>query len=122
MIVDDDKVIHAIASHVLTGFSGTVLHAMDGLSALQMARQTRPDLVITDALLPKLDGRELARTLKRDEETKNCKVVVMTALYKASRYRIEALNNFLVDEYLHKPVQPGKIKALAEEAVEAMAS
>jgi CheY-like chemotaxis protein len=120
LIVDDDNIVHSIVTRVLSGFSGTVLHATDGLSALKMARLLPPDLVITDALLPKLDGRELAKALKSEEDTKNCKVVVMTGLYKAPRYRFEALSNFLADEYLHKPVAPGKIKALAEEAAAAM--
>ena len=40
----------------------------------------------------------------------------MTALYKGTRYRIEAINSFGVDEYIEKPVAPGHLRKLAEEA------
>ncbi len=64
LIVDDDKVVHLIAKRVLSGFEGTLVHAEDGEAALRMAMALQPDLVITDALLPKVDGRELSRILK----------------------------------------------------------
>jgi CheY-like chemotaxis protein len=72
--------------------------------------------VLTDALLPKLDGREIALRLKSDPATRAIKVVVMTALYKGTRYRIEAINSFGVDEYIEKPVDPGRLRKLAEDA------
>ncbi len=113
LIVDDDKVIHLIADRVLRDLGGTILHAEDGAAGLAMALETRPDLVITDALLPKLDGRELSRILKSDPTNQFCKLVVMTTLYKGRRYRDEAFKKFLVDEYLEKPVSASALHALA---------
>jgi CheY-like chemotaxis protein len=117
LIVDDDRLIHAIIDKVLEGRGVTVLHASDGVTALAMARSARPDLVITDALLPHLDGRELAKQLKTTEETRHCKVAIMTGLYKGNRYRSEAFKEFLVDEYLEKPVHPDKILQLVESII-----
>jgi CheY-like chemotaxis protein len=112
LVIDDDRVVHLIADRVLAQFGGTVLHAEDGLRGLSMARQTRPDLVITDALLPKLDGRELALLLRSDPES-HCRIVVMTALYKGRRYRDEAYKTFQVDEYLEKPISAPTLRRVA---------
>ena len=113
MIVDDDKVVHLIAQRVLEDLAGTIVHAYDGDEALRLCREMRPDLVITDALLPKVDGRNLARMLKTTPETSQCKVIVITGLYKGIRYRLEALRDFRVDEYLEKPVPPARLHAVA---------
>jgi len=112
LIVDDDRVTHLIVARVLAGVGGTLVHAEDGQTALRLATTLRPDLVITDALLPKLDGRELGRILKTTPETSHCKVIVMTALYKGLRYRAEALKTFLIDEYVEKPLKPEVLRSL----------
>ena len=120
LVIDDDRTVHKLVERALHDFSGTLFHAYDGVEGLRIAGELRPELVLTDALLPKLDGREVALRLKSDPATRAIKVVVMTALYKGSRYRIEAINSFGVDEYLEKPVAPAHLRKLAEEA-EAMA-
>lgn len=114
LVVDDDKVVHVLAARVLEPLAGTILHAFDGEQAWSMAREVQPDLLITDAFLPKLDGRELSRRVKTNDATRHCRVLVMTALYKGLRYRSEAFREFLVDEYEHKPVPPARLRALAE--------
>jgi CheY-like chemotaxis protein len=112
LLIDDERIVHSIVSKVLAGFSGTLLHAYDGATGLNMARQVRPELVITDALLPKIDGREIARSLKSDPATSSMKVVVITALYKGSRYRAEAFRDYLVDEFIEKPVNAGRLRTV----------
>ncbi len=116
LIVDDDRVNHTIMARALSDFAGTVIHATDGLAALRIATETRPDLIITAALLPKLDGRELAKMIKTVPATLRCKIVVMTALHKGAEYRREALRDFMVDQYLYKPVLPSTIRSLANQA------
>jgi CheY-like chemotaxis protein len=113
LVVDDDKVVHVIAKRVLAEFNGTLLHAADGEAGLRLAQQLRPDLVITDAFLPKLDGRELSQRLKTAPETQHCKVAVMTALYKGLRYRAEAIRQFHVDAYVEKPLTADVLRKLA---------
>jgi putative two-component system response regulator len=112
LVVDDDKVVHLVMAQILKDFDCTALYCDNGAKALELAREQRPDLVITDALLPGLDGRELARALKSSPETAHCKVAVITGLYKGVRYRSEALNRFSVDEYLEKPLKVDQIRAL----------
>ena len=114
LIVDDDKVVHFIASRILSALAGTLVHAENGEEGLRLANELQPDVMITDALLPKLDGRELARTVKTNPETSHCRVAVMTALYKGLRYRREAMTRFLADEYLEKPISAAKLLAVTE--------
>ncbi|MEO6486990.1 MAG: response regulator [Thermoanaerobaculia bacterium] len=114
LVVDDDKVVHFIARRVLSAVAGTLVHAEDGEEGLRLAFELQPDVIITDALLPKLDGRELARTVKMNPDTSHCRVAVMTALYKGLRYRREAMTHFQADEYLEKPISAAKLLAVTE--------
>lgn len=114
ILVDDDRTVHAVASRILASFSGTLLHSHDGEEALELALRVQPDLVITDALMPKLDGRQLAKLIKLSPETYACKVAVMTGIYRGVRYKNEAFRDFRVDAYLEKPVKATQLKALVE--------
>lgn len=110
MIIDDDPRVLSLAALALrrVGFSTLVLDRPD--SAAQIARSVVPDLILTDALMPRLDGRELCRTLKADPATKSIRIIVMSSLYKGAVYRNEAFRTFLVDEYLEKPVRPATLQ------------
>jgi CheY-like chemotaxis protein len=71
-----------------------------------LAKKYRPEVILTDALMPRLEGREMCRRLKDDPETRDIKVIIMTSLYKGQRYRGEAMSNFGADGYLAKPLDP----------------
>lgn len=107
LFADDDAVGRAIARRVLDSMGIGVIVAADGREALALAREYKPELLITDAFMPKLDGRELARTVK--EEQPATKVIVISGVYKDPRYKHEALKDFKVDDYLTKPVEPDKL-------------
>ena len=117
LIVDDDRVVHSIFARALASFPGTIIHAHDGQQALAIARAARPDLLITDALLPGLDGRVVAKTLKTEPATSTMRVAIMTGLYKGVRYRNEALNDFCADFYLEKPVSADKLWEVIENTI-----
>jgi CheY-like chemotaxis protein len=118
LVVDDDSVVHSIFSRALASFPGTVLHARDGHQALAIARKARPDLLLTDALLPGMDGRLVAKTLKMEPATSSMGVAVMTGLYKGTRYRNEALQHFSADVYLEKPVTTAKLWDVIEQTLQ----
>ena len=117
LIIDDDRVIHSVSARVLAHFPGTVLHAYDGKEGLRMAKEIKPDVVITDCLLPIVDGREIARLLKADPETRAIRIIAMTAMYRGARYRHEALTDFAVDEYIEKPVSAAMLREIASATV-----
>jgi CheY-like chemotaxis protein len=112
LVVDDEPDILRAALAALTALGyGTVL-APDGLEGLVLASRYRPDLVLTDAFMPNLDGREMCRRLKTDPATAGLKVIVMTAVYTAARYRSEAFREFRADDYLSKPLEFGELRAV----------
>ena len=106
LVVDDERQIATIARDYLTraGFSVTV--AGDGASALAMAREKRPDLVVLDLGLPKLDGLEVARVLRRESDVP---IIMLTARVDET----DRLRGFEVgaDDYLTKPFSPRELVA-----------
>jgi CheY-like chemotaxis protein len=108
LFADDDAAGRAIASRVMTSAGYGVIVAKDGEEALKLALEYLPDLVITDAFMPRIDGRELARRLKI--ELPSAKIIVISGVYKDARYKYEALRDFQVDDYLTKPVSPGDLR------------
>lgn len=110
LIVDDDEEIRVIAQDTIEQMGYHVITAGGAEEALAVIEQSRPDIVLTDALMPKTDGRELCRMIKDIDSS--IVVVIMTALYKKTRYRIEAMNTFRADEYLAKPIDFTRLGAM----------
>jgi CheY-like chemotaxis protein len=104
MLVEDDGEIHTIVRRVCERLDFGFVAATNGEDGLQMARTYHPNLILSDAFMPKLDGREMCRLLKEESAGNNCRMVIMTGLYTDSKYKSEALKRFHVDEYLAKPV------------------
>ena len=101
MLVDDDEEIRLIGSHVIRKLGYRCITAQSGPEALAMVAGEQPSVVITDALMPKMDGRDLCRFIKRSSDAK---VVIMTALYTAPHYKYEAFKTYGADGYLAKPI------------------
>lgn len=114
LIVDDDPVVLAVAERALRAMGFFTLTNSNAEEGLAIATAILPDLLLTDALMPKLDGREMCRRLKSDERTRHIRIVVMSALYRGGTYRTEAFRTFLVDEYLDKPIQPAVLRAAVD--------
>jgi CheY-like chemotaxis protein len=105
LVVDDEKDIQRVAVRTIGSLGYGVIVAINGMEGLEIARKYHPDLILTDAFMPELDGREMCLRLKTDPETSETKVVIMTGIYTAARYRSEAFREFLADDYLTKPLQ-----------------
>jgi CheY-like chemotaxis protein len=103
LIVDDDESIRSLVACVIENLGYRTIVCEDALQALSLAAAEYVDVVLTDALMPKLDGRELCRLIKQWHGTKK-KVIVMTSLYRKRLFRNEAMNQFGADEYLTKPL------------------
>jgi CheY-like chemotaxis protein len=114
LLVDDEKDIQRVATKVIGSLGYSMVLAKNGEEGLQMAKIYKPDLVLSDALMPKMDGREMCRRIKSDPETENIKVVVMTALYTNVKYKTEAYRNFRVDDYLSKPLDFASLREVLQ--------
>ena len=117
LIVDDDQEIRDIVTDVLTTSGYETLAASRTDEALWLIEEHAPDVVITDALMPGGDGRELCRIVKSDQRLANTKVIIMTSLYKSPRYKYEAFRTFKADDYLLKPVDFPQLLATLERLV-----
>jgi CheY-like chemotaxis protein len=118
LFVDDSPVVRRVALAAIRGLGYNVIEAKDGAEGLELARRYRPQLVLTDALMPKMDGREMCRQIKSDAELRGTRVFVMTALYTNLRYQTEAYKTFKVDGYLEKPLAAVDLCMLLEKELE----
>jgi CheY-like chemotaxis protein len=112
LIVDDDEEIRLIAEYSVQQMGYRTLSAANAEEALSIVKDSRPDIVLTDALMPKIDGRQLCRLIKALDPS--IKVIVMSSLYTSSRYRAEALSAFRADEYLVKPIDFDKLRQVLD--------
>jgi CheY-like chemotaxis protein len=96
MVVDRDPHIRELEAHFLDQAGYAVLFAEDGDGALVQARTAGPDIVITEILVPRLDGLALCRQLKRDPRTRDVSVVVFSILAAAGRAREAGADAFLL--------------------------
>ena len=85
--------------------------AVDGLEGLRVAMAEKPDVVIADASMPKMDGRELCQLIKSNPETASVKVILMTGIYTTEAPKETSAREFEADEMLRKPVKLDAMKS-----------
>ena len=80
LLAEDDRFLRKAGAVALRQHGYTVLLAVDGEEALRIARAERPDLVLLDLIMPKLQGFEVLRALKEDPDTRPIPVIVLSNL------------------------------------------
>lgn len=117
LVVDDETQLVEMLKMRLEASGYQVLSAYDGQEALDMARKEKPDLIILDLMLPKIDGYKVCRMLKFDEKYKNIPIILFSA--RAQEADIKLGKEVGADAYITKPFDPpsllGKIKELLKE-------
>ena len=109
VVADDVPANVEYVTSVLTRDGYTVIKAGDGAEALEAVFREQPDLVISDVLMPIMNGYELCRRLKDDHSTRLIPVVLVTSL-DASEDRIRGIDAG-ADDFLTKPVNPYELRA-----------
>ena len=102
LIVEDEPEINRLIEMVLlSGGFYNIKKAYDGFEAFKMLKSDKPDLVITDIMLPKSDGLELCKKIKKDEFLKDIRVIMLTA----KKLEEDVLNGFEAGavDYISKP-------------------
>ena len=79
LLVEDDPALAEITKWLLTRDGLEVLHAADGMAALDLIRRERPNLILSDVMLPKMDGYKLCRLVKFDADLRAIPFVFLTA-------------------------------------------
>jgi two-component system alkaline phosphatase synthesis response regulator PhoP len=106
LVVDDELKIYQIARDYLTHAGYDVLHASDGQMAMQVFRSEKPDLVVLDLGLPKMDGLDVTRNMRK---TSNVPIIMLTARTEESDKLIGL--ELGADDYITKPFSPKELVA-----------
>ncbi len=88
LLVEDSKLIRQENEGALIMAGCQVVTAADGESALRVAQEEQPDLILLDMILPKLSGEEVLRRLKRNPRTAGIPVVVVSSLSEKNRQKL----------------------------------
>jgi CheY-like chemotaxis protein len=80
LVVDDEPGVRELLYHVLTSAGYRTLMAVDGPTALNLARVRQPDLVILDIMIPGISGLDVTSVLKADESTRDIPIVILSIL------------------------------------------
>lgn len=106
LVIEDDPGITRVVRLYLEQDGHQVLTAPDGLSGLQIARDARPDLIVLDLMLPRLDGMEICRALR---ERSDVPIIMVTA--RVSEADRLAGFDLGADDYIPKPFSPRELAA-----------
>lgn len=116
LYVEDDKDLRDHVATVLCDDCNVFL-AADGADGLDKVRLYRPDLVVTDQMMPHVSGRDFLHALRADPELRSTPVIFLTAL-AGTEARIESLDSG-ADDYLTKPFHEGELKARVRNLIRA---
>jgi two-component system cell cycle sensor histidine kinase PleC len=110
LIVDNQANNLGMLERLLRSWGYEVMQAQDSVTALQIAEQRQPDLVLLDILTPEMDGLGVIRSLRRSPVTSSLPVMVLTANAPDEQHKIRGLN-LGADEYLTKPINDNELRA-----------
>ena len=113
LIIEDNPTNMELMVYLLNAFGFTPLTANDGISGIQAARDTAPDLIICDVHLPRLDGYGVVAELKQDPALRHLPVLAVTALAMVGDR--EKLLEAGFDGYIAKPIEPDTFVVQLEE-------
>jgi two-component system cell cycle response regulator DivK len=106
LIVEDNELNMKLFSDLLEGHGYATLKTANGIEAIDLARQHRPDLILMDIQLPEVSGLDVTRWLKEDDELKSIPVIAVTAF--AMKGDEERIREGGCEAYLSKPISIGK--------------
>ena len=106
LIVEDNELNMKLFSDLLEAHGYRVIQTRDGLSALDLARRHKPDLVLMDIQLPEVSGIEVTKWMKEADDLKHIPVIAVTAF--AMKGDEERIRQGGCEAYMSKPISVGK--------------
>jgi DNA-binding response OmpR family regulator len=111
LIVDDDPDIRDAASIILESAGHEVVTAQDGLEGLELLKAEKPDMMILDLLMPKMDGFSVCKELQdtRWSKFRGMPILILTSVREEAsrrRYELETGLELDVADYVEKPIAP----------------
>lgn len=103
LVVDDEKDFVGFISERLEAKGFDILKAYDGKKGFEMAQSERPDLIILDVAMPEMNGYDVCRNLKMDENSKDIPIIMLTAKFQPNDILFG--KEMGTDAYLTKPLE-----------------
>lgn len=114
LIVDDSQEVNYFLKAALEADGFRVVAATTGQEAIKNVKSFMPDLIILDVIMPLLDGYEVCRVLKIDEQTRNIPIIMISGK-KLDMENLEKALQIWVDRFLHKPIEMIELKRMVYE-------
>ncbi|MCX7880036.1 MAG: response regulator [Ignavibacteria bacterium] len=102
-VVDDNKITVKLMRRYLEANGFEVGEAYDGIECIELVEKQKPDAIVLDVMMPRLDGYETVKNLRNNPNTKDVQVVIVTALNDVSN-QIKAIESG-ADDFLSKPIE-----------------
>jgi chemosensory pili system protein ChpA (sensor histidine kinase/response regulator) len=115
MVVDDSVTVRKVTSRLLERQGMEVMLAKDGVEAVAMLQERRPDIVLLDIEMPRMDGFEVARQIRHDERLKRLPIIMITSR-TGTKHQERALE-IGVNRFLGKPFQENELLASIDDLV-----
>ncbi len=119
LIVDDEPEAIDFATAVLEENGYLAISAEDGVEGMEKVKTEKPDLVLLDIMMPGKGGIAMYRDLRKDEETKDIPVIIITGVARGQRFEESMMRKDphipLPDGYIEKPMKPEGLLKLVEE-------
>ena len=110
LIVDDEPEAIDFATAVLEENGYLAISAEDGVEGMEKVKAEKPDLVLLDIMMPGKGGISMYRDLRKDEETKDIPVIIITGVARGQRFEESMMRKDphipLPDGYIEKPMKP----------------
>src|SRR5437588_8963391 len=113
-VVDDEQAVREVFAELLQHWGYEVDQTADGKEALKIAAERRPDVIVSDLVMPKLDGLALVRALR--EELPDTPVVIITGRGTIDA-AVEAIREGVFD-FVEKPLEPARLRVILQRALE----
>lgn len=121
LIVDDDMILREMYEARLKEENFTIISASDGEEALEKITNEKPNLIVLDIMMPKVNGIDVMKKIRENEETANIPIILLTALAKEIDKLKEMMKNY--DAYLVKSeIMPGEVVKKIKESLEKVGS
>jgi chemosensory pili system protein ChpA (sensor histidine kinase/response regulator) len=115
MVVDDSVTVRKVTSRLLERQGMDVIVAKDGIEAIALLQERRPDVMLLDIEMPRMDGFEVARQIRRDDRLKELPIIMISS--RTGEKHQEHASELGVNNFLGKPFQENELLATIDELV-----
>jgi CheY-like chemotaxis protein len=104
MVIEDNEQNMYMITYLLESYSYEVIQSFNGIEGIKKAKEEKPDIILLDIQLPEMDGYNITREIKKNEELKNIPIIAVTA-YAMMGDKEKAIDAGAIG-YIEKPIDP----------------